>query len=100
MIIQFYKLRKASCSNPHPNFQNCMQNDVMLVSRSLLSFCKKSNCILLFHFGKKTKLVNFHSWSEDYKILRHKNIEKDKGVCDLPTQMFCSRLGIGNLKEM
>ena len=35
-------LQKASRSNPHPTFLNCMQSDVMSVSFCLLTFRKKT----------------------------------------------------------
>ena len=34
-------------NNPHPNFLNCMQNEVTSVRRCRTSFHKKSNCLLL-----------------------------------------------------
>ena len=35
-------LGKASCSNPHPSFSNCIQSDVTLVRRCLTTFRKKT----------------------------------------------------------
>ena len=43
--------RKASHSNPHPIFSNCMPNDVTLVLRCWTSFLKKHNYILLQTFS-------------------------------------------------
>ena len=45
-------LQKASHSNPHPLFSNCMQNDVTSVHCCWSSFRKKNNCILLTNCSK------------------------------------------------
>ena len=41
--------RRASRRNPHPNFHNCMQNDVTKARHSLASSCKKLS-VCYFNF--------------------------------------------------
>ena len=52
-------LWRASCSNPHPYFSNCMQNDVTSVHCCLTSFRKKtvyySYSVLLLYSKYRTK---------------------------------------------
>ena len=46
-IAPSLSLQKASLSNPHPHFSNCIQNVVTWVRCCLTHFCKRNNCILL-----------------------------------------------------
>ena len=51
-------VHKASCSNPHHIFSNCMQNDVTSVHFSLTTFRKNPNCTLV----QKSLVFVYRKW--------------------------------------
>ena len=50
-------LQKASRSNPHPLFSNCVQNDIMSVHCCLASFCKKNPIVYYLDASQYSMVV-------------------------------------------
>ena len=73
-------LRKASHSNPHPTFSNCMQNNVTSVPVCLTTFCKKQlyTTCLTWVVSLDLRLTKQVSSSYYTHAITHVKIGKDK----------------------